>query len=148
MARRGRPAGSGVVWPSAKTVYALRAGTILAAAYPNERLKAVEIARTSKVPLRFLSKILSDLRNEGILSAKRGYEGGYAFTRDPHDVTVGEVMLAISGYELFAPLPPDRVGPPLAFVDDLRSTLARVASGALGSMTIGDLAEQDQAAPA
>src|SRR5258706_11237548 len=148
MARRGLPAGSGVVWPSAKTIYALRACAILATAYPNERLKAVEIARASKVPLRFLSKILSDLRNAGILSAKRGYEGGYAFDRDPRAITVGELMRAISGYELFAPIPPDRPQPRFACVDELREMLSRVASDALGSMTIGDLAERDQAAPA
>src|SRR3954467_15309826 len=102
--RRGRPTGSGVVWPSAKCVYALRACTVLAAAYPEQRLKAGDIASESKVPLRFLSKILSELRDAGILSAKRGYYGGYAFTRDPREVSVGELMLAITGYELFAPL--------------------------------------------
>jgi Rrf2 family protein len=138
--RRGRPAGSGVVWPSAKTVYALRACTVLAAAAPGERLKAADIARTSRVPLRFLSKILSELRDAGILSAKRGYYGGYAFTRDPREISVADLMLAIAGYELFAPL--SRVGlqPHFAFVDELRHTLAQVARDRLCATSLAELA--------
>jgi Rrf2 family protein len=138
--RRGRPAGSGVVWPSAKTVYALRACTVLASAYPSQRLKAAEIAGVSKVPLRFLSKILSELRDAGLLSAKRGYYGGYSFTRDPREISVAELMLAISGYELFAPLSREGAQPRFAFVDELRHTLAEVARETLCATSIAELA--------
>jgi Rrf2 family protein len=138
--RRGRPAGSGVVWPSAKTVYALRACTVLATVYPDQRLKAAEIARESRIPLRFLSKILTELRDARILSAKRGYYGGYAFTRDPREISVAELMLAIAGYELFAPLSRAGIRPEFPFVDELRRTLAEVARETLCSTSIGELA--------
>lgn len=144
-----------MVWPSAKTIYALRACTVLAAAYPDERRKAVEIARISHVPLRFLSKILGELRDAGILSARRGYHGGYEFTRDPRDISVAELMFAICGYELFAPLAPERLQPRFVFVDNLRAELSLVASNVLESTSIGELSTQceahrdeDQAAPA
>jgi Rrf2 family protein len=137
--RRGRPTGSGVVWPSAKTVYALRACAVLATTYPDQRLKAAEIARASRAPLRFLSKILSELRDAGILSAKRGYYGGYAFTRDPREISVSELMLAIAGYELFAPLSPEGLQPRFALVDELRQTLAEVARETLDATSIAEL---------
>ena len=139
--QRGRPAGSGVVWPSAKTVYALRACEVLLAAYPHRRLKASEIAAASKVPLRFLSKILGELRTANILAAKRGYYGGYAFARDPREITLAELMRAIDGYDLFAPLSPERLQPRVAFVDELRDTLARVARDALGATSIAALTD-------
>jgi Rrf2 family protein len=140
--RRGRPAGSGVVWPSAKTVYALRACTVLATVYPDQRLKAAEIARASRVPLRFLSKILTELRDARILSAKRGYYGGYVFTRDPREISVAELMLAIAGYELFAPLSPEGLQPRFALVDELRQVLAEVARETLGATSIAELAQK------
>jgi Rrf2 family cysteine metabolism transcriptional repressor len=128
-----------VVWPSAKTVYALRACAVLATTYPDQRLKAAEIARASRAPLRFLSKILSELRDAGILSAKRGYYGGYVFTRDPHEISVAELMLAIAGYELFAPLSPEGLQPGFALVDELRRALAEVARKRLDATSIAEL---------
>jgi len=151
-AQFGRPAGTGVIWPSAKTIYALRACTVLANAYPDVRLKAAEIARTSQVPLRFLSKILSELRDAGILSAKRGYQGGYVFTRDPREISVADLMVAISGYELFVPLAPDRLNLRIGFFDELRAELMSVVSDALEALSIAGLSnresDENQAAPA
>ena len=132
----GRTSGSGVVWPSAKTVYALRACGVLAAAYPDRLLKAAEIACASKVPLRFLSKILGEMRVAGLIASRRGYQGGYVFVRDPRDITVAELTLAISGYELFAPLPSDRLDPRVPFVDDVQQRLRDVASEMLGTTSI------------
>ena len=136
---RGRPTGSGVVWPSAKTVYALRACTVLAAAYPDRRLKAAEIAKESNVPLRFLSRILGEMRSAEILASRRGYQGGYIFERDPSEITVAELTLAISGYELFAPVAPDRNQPSVPFVDELQRRLRQVASDALATTSIAQI---------
>jgi Rrf2 family protein len=136
---RGRPAGSGVVWPSAKTVYALRACEVLTSAYPDRLLKAADIARDSKVPLRFLSKILGELRDAGLVASRRGYHGGYVLVRDPRDISVAELTLAISGYELFAPVPPERLQPRLQFVEDLQCRLRDVAREILGATSIADI---------
>jgi Rrf2 family protein len=139
---RGRPVGSGVVWPSAKTVYALRACAALAGAYPNHRrLKTAEIARVAGAPIRFLSKILSELRDAGLVSGKRGYYGGYLLTRDPNDIRVTELMLAVGSHDLLVPLPPQLEQPRSAFVDELRSKLTQVAVDAFGAATVAEVAE-------
>jgi Rrf2 family protein len=140
MPRRGRPAGSGVVWPSAKTVYALRACSVLAASYPDQLLKAAEIALMSRTPPRFLSKILGELRDAGLVASRRGYYGGYVLIRDPRHITVAEITLAVSGYELFAPVPTDRLEPDLPFIEKLRCRLRDVASEVLGSTSVAELA--------
>ena len=137
--RRGRPTGSGVVWPSAKAIYALRACGALAAAPSGERLKAAEIARRSKVPVRFLSKILGELRDRGIVDAQRGYYGGYMLTRPPVEITIADVMIAAGSYELFVAVatdPADRVS---AWADDAQARL-RALAAELAEVTIADLA--------
>jgi Rrf2 family protein len=136
---RGRPTGSGVVWPSAKTIYALRACAVLASAYPDRRMKAAEIAKESKVPLRFLSRILGEMSNAEIVASRRGYQGGYVFERDPSKITLAELALAISGYELFAPVPTDRLEPRVPFVEDLQRRLREVASEAFGTTSIAEI---------
>lgn len=136
--QHGRPNGSGIVWPSARTVYALRACSVLATCYP-ERKKANDIAREAKVPLRFLSQILGELRNAKLVEARRGHAGGYALGREPSDVTVAEVASAVHGYELFAPVPPHRASPRLQFIDELQRRLRDLACDALESTSIADI---------
>jgi Rrf2 family protein len=144
---RGRPPGSGVVWPSAKTVYALRASEVLAAAYPDRLLKAADIARESKVPLRFLSKILGEMREAGLVTSRRGYHGGYVFARDPRTVTVADLALAISGYEVFAPVPDDRMQQAYPFVEHLQGRLREVASEVLRSTSVAEITPAPPAHP-
>jgi Rrf2 family protein len=142
---RGRSPGSGVVWPSAKTMYALRACEALAAAYPDRLLKAAEIARGSNVPLRFLSKILGEMREAGLVDSRRGYRGGYVFARDPRGITVADLALAISGYEVFAPVPADRLQRGYPFVEHLQARLREVAGEVLRSTSIAEFATESTA---
>ena len=137
--RHGRPAGSGVVWPSAKLIYALRACAVLAPAYPDRRLKAAEVARQGRVPVQFLSRILGELREADLVDARRGYCGGYVLRRDPHDITVAELAQAVDGHGLFVPVPRHRRNPPLAFVDDLQRRLRDVAREAFEETSIAEL---------
>jgi len=137
--RHGRPVGGGIVWPSAKMVYALRASALLARAYPGRRLKAADMARQGKVPLQFLSRILGDLREGGLVDARRGYHGGYVLKRDPSDITVAELAQAVDGHGLFVPVPRHRRNPPLAFVDDLRCRLDDVAREAFEATSIAEI---------
>ena len=140
MAPHGRPAGSGIIWPSAKMVYALRACATLADAYPHRLCKTAEISRVSGAPVRFLSKILVELRDAGIVLGKRGYYGGYSLARDPKDIHITELMYAVGAPELLVPLPPQLEQPRSAFVDELRTRLTQVAHDAFGAATVAELA--------
>jgi DNA-binding IscR family transcriptional regulator len=111
-------------------------------ASPDRLLKGAEIARESKAPPRFLSKILGEMRSAGLIVSRRGYRGGSVLVRDPRDITVAELTLATSGYELFAPLPCERFEPRLAFVDDLQRRLRDVAAERLAATSIAQIAAQ------
>jgi Rrf2 family protein len=83
---------------SAKADYAVRAAAELAAASPGGRpVKGEQLAASQEIPPRFLENILADLRNAGLLSARRGADGGYALTRAPGEISVAEVLRAVEG---------------------------------------------------
>jgi Rrf2 family protein len=119
----------------------LRACAALASAYPKQRLKTAEISRVSGAPIRFLSKILAELRDANLVHGKRGYYGGYILARDPRDIRLTELLLAVGAPELLVPLPPQLEQPRSAFIDDLRRRLTQVAVDAFGSVTVAELAD-------
>jgi Rrf2 family protein len=88
---------------SQKAKYALRALIVLTKARPGEATAISDIAATQKIPKKFLEQILLDLKRHGILTSRRGKEGGYLILRQPQEVTFGEVLRLIDGP--LAPLP-------------------------------------------
>ncbi len=88
---------------SQKAKYALRALVALCRARPEMPLMISEISRSQAIPKKFLEQILLELKRHGIVSSRRGRQGGYVLLRAPSDVTFGEVLRLIDGP--IAPLP-------------------------------------------
>jgi len=82
---------------SAKADYAVRAALELAAAPPEQPVKAEHIAVAQGIPLAFLGNILGELRTAGIVQSRRGAEGGHWLARSADDVTIAEVIRAVDG---------------------------------------------------
>ncbi len=82
---------------SQKCQYALRAVFELAKRHGQGLVKIGEIAYAQAIPLRFLEVILSQLKQAGFLTSRRGAEGGYALLRSPASLTVGEVIRSVEG---------------------------------------------------
>jgi Rrf2 family protein len=130
--------GRGVAWPPAKSIYALRACIALASAAPGVRMKSGEIAQATAVPKGFLSKILGELRAAGLVSAQRGYHGGYRLTRAAGDIRIDEVLSAVGTRDPFASISwGDTTS--LPFIADLRSRLRAVAVDALHRASLAEL---------
>ena len=83
------------MYVSARCDYAVRA--MLAVAAADELIKASALARSQDIPLSFLQGILLDLRRAGLLHSHRGIEGGYALAKPPTEISVGDVLRAMSG---------------------------------------------------
>jgi Rrf2 family protein len=96
------------------------------------------------VPASFLSKILGELRVAGILSAKRGYAGGYALTRQPCEISIANVVTAIGSRDLLSPVP-TRAGSSSTLVDQLIERLRGAARDALQQATLGELCDPARA---
>ena len=81
---------------SAKIDYALRACTELALAGDGP-MKGERIAEAQGIPIKFLERILSELRNAGIVGTQRGVDGGYWLARPAGEITLADVMRAVEG---------------------------------------------------
>jgi Rrf2 family iron-sulfur cluster assembly transcriptional regulator len=81
-----------------KAEYAVRALLDLALHAPaGGSVRSAQIARRTAVPDNFLDAILLDLRKAGLVSSKRGPDGGHWLARDPSRVTVRAIVEAIDG---------------------------------------------------
>lgn len=78
-----------------KTKYAIRAVFELAKRQDHGPTKIAEIAETQKIPVRFLEIILNQLKHCGLVTAKRGFHGGYTLHRSPDQITVAEIMQCV-----------------------------------------------------
>jgi Rrf2 family protein len=55
-----------------------------------------QIAAATRVPEGYLAKILQSLSRAGLVRSQRGLHGGSVIARDPSDVTIYDVVTAIS----------------------------------------------------
>jgi Rrf2 family transcriptional regulator, cysteine metabolism repressor len=119
-----------------KSPYALRALTELARAGSAAPVPIGELARRRDIPVQFLEHLFATLRRAGVLRSQRGVKGGYAFARQPGEVTVLEIVELLDG-------------PVGAGAEGIFADAATAARDVLAGMTISDvLAHEAQAAGA
>ena len=113
-----------------KSPYALQALTELARTGSTDPVPIGELARRRDIPVQFLEQLFAVLRRAGLLRSQRGVHGGYAFAREPGEITVLEVVELLDG-----PLGRDAQGP---FAD-----AAQAARKVLEETTIADVIERE-----
>lgn len=79
--------------------YALRAliDLGLAAAQGRELVQLSELAEKENLPAKFLEQIFIQLREAGLIDAKRGKGGGYFLAQDADEIRIGDVVRMIDG---------------------------------------------------
>jgi len=55
-------------------------------------IMSTEIARSEKIPQRFLENILLELKNEGIVGSKLGKSGGYFLLKSPDKIKLLDII--------------------------------------------------------
>ena len=132
---------------STKGDYGVRALVELAHHYGEGPVQSATIASRQEVPEPYLDQLLTTLRRAGFIRSVRGPQGGHALIREPGDVKLSEVMVALEGSLA-----------PISCVDDPESCTksggcvqrgvweqVRDATQAiLENVTIGDLAEKER----
>ncbi len=132
---------------STKGDYGVRALVELAHHYGEGPVQSATIASRQEVPEPYLDQLLTTLRRAGFIRSVRGPQGGHALIREPDDVKLSEVMVALEGSLA-----------PSACVDDPESCTksggcvqrgvweqVRDATQAiLENVSIGDLAEKER----
>lgn len=78
--------------------YALRAAVWLGRD-PGSTESADHLAEQTKIPRRYLHKVLQDLVQAGLVRSQSGPRGGYALALPPKKITILDVVNAVSGIE-------------------------------------------------
>ncbi len=65
---------------------------MIASMPPSTRVLAKDLAKESKIPPQYLSKILHKLARSGVLSSRKGIGGGFFLERDPAEIKLLEVV--------------------------------------------------------
>lgn len=75
--------------------YALRAMSCLAVR-PSELVPTTTLSLQTRVPSNYLAKVLQLLAAENLISGRRGVGGGYKLARGPEQITLLQVINAVS----------------------------------------------------
>jgi Rrf2 family protein len=79
------------------TEYALRALSELSRSPRGTAVLGRDLAKTARVPAKYLSKIMLSLRNAGVVGTTRGLGGGYRLLRSPENVHLLDVVRIFEG---------------------------------------------------
>lgn len=82
---------------STKGRYGLMAMFQLALDYGQGPISLKDIAIKQDLSENYLEQLFSSLRRDGLLTSVRGAQGGYYLSRDPKDITVGQILRSLEG---------------------------------------------------
>lgn len=86
---------------SKKCELALQAVLFLSANPKDQMFNAGEISKKLKAPKEFVSKVLQTLTNSGIVASRKGKSGGFSLAKEPSEIRLIDIVIAIDGLELF-----------------------------------------------
>ncbi|APA94958.1 Putative HTH-type transcriptional regulator [Nocardia seriolae] len=81
---------------TAKVDYAVRTLVEIAKAQPDS-VKADAIVAAQDIPPKVLESVVSDLRTGGLVTSRRGPDGGYRLARPAAEISVADVIRAVEG---------------------------------------------------
>ncbi|MCH5155814.1 MAG: Rrf2 family transcriptional regulator [Clostridiales bacterium] len=78
---------------STRATYGMRLCFMLALS--KAPLSAAQLVKQTDVSIKYIEQLLAMLRRGNIVTAYRGKSGGYVLSRDPKDITVGDMLSAL-----------------------------------------------------
>lgn len=84
---------------SKKAEYALRAAIHLGIAKEIglQTISVIELADANRLPVKFVERILQELREAGLVESKRGKSGGYFLAKPATEIGIGEIVRLMDG---------------------------------------------------
>jgi Rrf2 family protein len=99
--------------------------TKLASEYGKGAILISDVAKSEKIPQRFLESILLELKRSGILGSKLGKSGGYYLIKDPKDVNLADVIRLFEGAIAMVYCVSEKAYQPCEFCKDERTCKLR-----------------------
>ncbi len=82
---------------STRGEYGLRAVLVLAGKEKQGSMPLREIAARENISEQYLEHLFRELRISGLVVSRRGSRGGYTLSREPSEITVGQVLRTLEG---------------------------------------------------
>jgi Rrf2 family transcriptional regulator, iron-sulfur cluster assembly transcription factor len=82
---------------STKTRYGTRMIIDLAQNYNNGPVQLSKIAKRQDISVKYLEVIITPLKKAGYIKSVRGAKGGHMLTKDPKNITIGEIVALLEG---------------------------------------------------
>lgn len=80
-----------------KGKYGLKALVHLTRFEPGRAVQVAEISARENISKKFLDAIMRDLKTAGFVRSRKGPGGGFALSRPPSEIIVGDVVRALDG---------------------------------------------------
>lgn len=110
---------------------------------PNSSRAARDLASELRLPLPTVSKLLKELLQSELLLSHRGMKGGYKLARDPHEISVAEVIAALEGPVALTECSTDTSGlcalEPCCAIKKNQQIISQAVRGVLDRLTLSDL---------
>jgi Rrf2 family protein len=80
-----------------KAKYAVNALTYLARSRVQGPMLIADLSRETRIPRKYLERILLELKTRGFLRSLKGKGGGYTLGRKPEEISIGAVIRLMDG---------------------------------------------------
>lgn len=131
---------------SVRSLHGIRTLTELARDPANPPRHASDLADQKYVKKNYLVQILNKLKNEGLISSKKGPHGGYRLAKPPEEITLGDVVRALEGPTVLSPCTqPEHSDCEIIENCSTQTVLASVAGrieGFLDTVSIADIRDE------
>lgn len=128
---------------SSKVQYAVRAVFDISFNGGGKPTQVKDAAERQGIPPRFLEQIFQDLKREGIVTSRRGPNGGYQLGRPAHEIKLSDIMRAVDGADALDIFALRTEAKPTALDGHFREIGRRVEE-CFSSVTIGELCERSE----
>ena len=81
---------------STRAEYGLKAMANLAKDFPAQKTVR-DISRAENISVKYLERLMGELRNKKLLKSQKGKSGGYVLARKPGAIKVGEIVEILDG---------------------------------------------------
>jgi FeS assembly SUF system regulator len=111
---------------------------------PNQSSRAArDLSLELQLPLPTVSKLLKELLQSGLLVSQRGINGGYRLAREPHEISLAEIIAALEGPIALTECSTDIVGlcalEPCCAIKKNQKIISQAVRGVLDRLTLSDL---------
>ena len=119
---------------SSKSKYAIAALLTLAEFYNSGLLQIKDISSRCEIPHQYLEQIFNRLGKTGIIKSTRGKNGGYELAKQPEQITVLDIVIALEGDIEFVPRSDDKDDVTTELFQEAESKLKEILSVNLAAL--------------